>query len=78
VTYGWLFLRGFVLVSLVAANTTQIAQRHFGGAFIVGMGVSLVWWWNSSSKRPEIPGAAFAYAVGAACGTVTGMYLAGR
>lgn len=71
-----LWLRGFVLVALVAANTTQIANRRYLGAFIVGACISLAWWWNSSKDRPDFKGAGFLYAFGAACGTVAGMWLA--
>ena len=69
------FLRGFVLVALVAANTRQIAQGHYLGAFIVGGLISAVWWSNSSAKREQFTGAGALYALGAAMGTVVGMYL---
>jgi hypothetical protein len=69
------FLRGFALVTLVALNTTQIASGNFGGAFVVGGGISLLWWSNSSKKREDVRGAGLAYALGAACGTCFGMWL---
>lgn len=72
------FLRGFVLVALVAANTRQIASGRYVGAFIVGGLISLVWWANSSSKREEFRGAGATYALGAAVGTVAGMWLGSR
>lgn len=72
--YVRLFWRGFLLVALVAANTRQIAEGHYGGAFLCGGLISVVWWQNSSKHRPDVPGAALAYALGAACGTVAGMW----
>lgn len=75
--YLKLWLRGFLLVALVAANTRQIAAGSYTGAFLVGGLVSLVWWFNSSKDRPDVPCAAWVYACGAASGTVVGMWLAG-
>lgn len=75
--YLKLWLRGFVLVALVAANTRQIAAGNFAGAFVVGGLVSLVWWGNSSKNREDVPGAAWVYACGAASGTVFGMWVVG-
>lgn len=70
-----MFLRGFALVALVSLNTRQIAGGHYGGAFVVGGCISLVWWSNSSAKREDVKGAGAVYAFGAACGTVLGMWL---
>lgn len=70
-----MFLRGFLLVTLVALNTRQVSQGHYGGAFVVGGLISLTWWANSSSKREDVRGAGVAYALGAACGTCLGMWL---
>jgi hypothetical protein len=75
VIYARTFLRGFLLVALVAANTRQVASGRYLGAFIVGGLISLVWWSNSSAKREQFTGAGVLYAFGAAVGTVTGMYL---
>jgi hypothetical protein len=69
------FLRGFLLVALVALNTRQIASGNYAGAFLVGGAISLVWWSNSSAKREDVKGAGLAYALGAACGTCLGMWL---
>jgi hypothetical protein len=74
-TYLRLWLRGFILVALVAANTRQIAAGDYFGAFLVGGCISFVWWANSSKDRPDAKGAGAAYAFGAACGTVAGMWL---
>jgi hypothetical protein len=70
-----LFLRGFILVALVSANTRQIANGRYAAAFVVGGLISLFWWSNSSKDRPDFSGAGVVYALGAACGTVAGMWL---
>lgn len=75
--YLRVFLRGFVLVTLVAANTRQIASGRYVGAFIVGGLISAVWWANSSSQRESFAGAGALYAFGAAVGTVFGMWVGG-
>ena len=76
--YLRVFLRGFILVALVAANTTQIARGQYIGAFLVGGLISFVWWANSSAQRESFKGAGVLYAFGAAVGTVAGMWLAGK
>jgi len=70
-----LFSAAFCQVGLVAVNVYQISHRHFGGAFVVGFLISLLWSFN-------IKGVAFGdrtdrvvYCLGAACGTVMGMLL---
>jgi hypothetical protein len=70
-----LFARGFIMVALVSANTRQIAAGRYSSAFIVGGLISLVWWSNSSKDRPDFRGAGAVYALGAATGTVLGMFL---
>jgi hypothetical protein len=76
--YLRLWLRGFVQVSLVACQTAQIARNHFDGAFVVGWLISFVWWSNSSAKREDVKGAGAVYALGAACGTVVGMWVGSK
>jgi hypothetical protein len=73
--YVRVFLRGFLIVACVALNTRQIAAGNYPGAFVVGAAISGLWWSNSSSKREDVPGAWAAYMLGAACGTVTGMWI---
>lgn len=75
-THLRIFLRAFLLVTLVACNTRQLAMGHLGGAAMVGFMISLLWWGNSSKDRPQIPGAAIAYGAGGGCGTLLGFYLA--
>lgn len=73
--YARVFTRGFLIVACVALNTRQIAAGNYGGAFVVGAVISGLWWSNSSKKREDVTGAGVAYAFGAACGTVFGMWL---
>jgi hypothetical protein len=75
VIYLRLWLRGFVQVSLVACQTTQIAKGSYNGAFVIGWLISAVWWSNSSAKRDDVKGAGAVYALGAACGTIAGMWV---
>lgn len=71
-----IFLRGFVIVALTATNVGQVAGRHWGGAFLVGFGISFVWFCNSrTAAHTDVIGARECYAFGAACGTVFGMWL---
>jgi hypothetical protein len=70
-----LFLRAFVLVTMVSMNTRQIANGRYGAAFLVGLVISWIWWSNTSKDRPDFKGAGLVYGVGAACGTVAGMWL---
>ena len=76
--YLRIFGRGLLMVTLVAANTTQIAVGAYGGAFAVGFLISAFWWTNArqSSTNDDLRFGWAAYALGAACGTVTGMALA--
>ena len=64
------------MVTLVACNTRQIAAGHLSGAVAVGFLISWLWWSNSSKDRPQVPGAAITYALGAACGTAVGYLIA--
>ncbi len=77
--YLTLFLRGFVIVSLTAANVSFIAQHRWTAAFLTGFGISFVWWLNANAAAFD--GSLLAgtvYAMGAACGTLAGMWAAGK
>jgi hypothetical protein len=66
--------RGFMVVSLVAANTAQVAGHHFIGACVVGFAISYLWFSNARvAGRTDLRWAREAYACGAAAGTVFGM-----
>lgn len=71
-----IFLRGFVIVTLTAANVGQIARGHYGGAFLGGTAISFVWWGNSrGAAHSDVWCARECYAAGAGCGTLFGMLL---
>lgn len=71
--------RGWLIVALTSANVRQIAAGHYSGAFLVGFAISYVWFGNSrQAALTDLPGARWCYALGAALGTVTGMYLGSR
>ena len=68
--------RGFLYVSLQSAGIVQVAHSHYLGAFLVGGAISFLWWKNAhSAAHAEGKYARVCYAIGAAVGTVTGMYL---
>ena len=74
-----LFWRGFLIVALTAFNVTNIARGQFGLAFAGGFGISFVWWTNSqNAAHNHARFAREAYALGAALGTVFGMWVARR
>lgn len=79
VLYAQVFFRGLLIVGMVSLNTRMISSNDYAGAFAVGGGISAVWWFNArtaaASRDDELPGAWIAYAVGAAVGTVTGMWI---
>jgi hypothetical protein len=71
-----IFSRGFLVVSLTSLNVLQIAEKHWVGAFIGGFAISFVWWGNSrTAAHAEAVLGREAYAAGAACGTVCGIWL---
>lgn len=74
--YLSLAFRGWLIVTLTSLNTGQIAGQHWAGAGLVGFGISLVWWKNAqSAARKDLPWIGEVYAAGAACGTLTGMWI---
>lgn len=75
-THVAIFLRGFLIVTLTAANVGQIARGHYGGAFVGGTAISFVWWGNSrGAAHSDVRFARECYAFGAGLGTLTGMLL---
>lgn len=70
-------LRGFWIVFLTASNVVQVSHGHYLGALCGGFLISATWWSNAhSAGTTNIQGGAFAYGLGAALGTVSGMWLA--
>lgn len=76
ITYLRILARGWILVSLVAANTVHLASGHTSFAAIGGFAISALWWSNSSKDREQAKGAALVYGCGAALGTLTGATIA--
>ena len=70
-----LAFRGWLMVTLVSLNTVQIAHGRAAQACVVGFGISWLWWANSSKHRCDTKGAGMVYALGAALGTLTGMWI---
>lgn len=76
--YANLYARGFAIVCLTAINVVNVTHRHWLPAFVTGFGISLVWRWNArNAVRLDTRTADAVYALGAACGTVSGMWLSG-
>lgn len=70
------FGRGFLIVLLTSTNVAQIAAQHYVGALVVGVAISWVWWGNShGAAHNATPYVRECYAIGAGCGTLTGMLL---
>lgn len=73
--YAVIFLRAFVIVSLTAANVALISRGQYLAAFGTGGGISAVWWFNAkTAARSDLRGGWIAYSLGAACGTIFGMW----
>jgi hypothetical protein len=66
------------MVTLVSANTIQIARKQTARAVAVGFCISLVWWFNARSAAVSGSLAGLLYAAGAALGTYTGIKVAGK
>lgn len=73
-----LALRGWLMVSLVSLNSIQIVHHRYASAAVVGFCISALWWTNSSKHRHDSKWAGAVYALGAAAGTVTGMFIGNR
>ena len=75
-----IFARAFIIVALTAGNVRLVSDGRYLGMFLTGGMLSWVWWQNSglASAHRDDRGLQMAYALGAACGTVTGMWIAAR
>lgn len=75
---SWVWFRAFGIVTCTALNVVQVSHRHFLPAFFTGSLLSFIWWANTrTASSSNAPGAQAAYAFGAGCGTVFGMWLGG-
>jgi hypothetical protein len=70
--YLVLWLRAFAIVTATAANVVFISSGNWAAAFVTGWIISALWYTNVN-QAVRVPGGWFAYALGAGCGTVTGM-----
>lgn len=72
-----LFARGFIYVALTAWNVRHIAALNYGAALLGAFAISSIWWGNAAgASMVKARGARECYALGAALGTVCGMWLA--
>lgn len=73
--YLALFARGWLQVSLVAFSTVAIARGDYPASAMSGFLISLVWFFNARAAGRDTARweAAVSYALGATCGTLTGM-----
>lgn len=68
--------RGWLIVTLTAANVRFIAGGVYPEAFVTGCAISWTWWANAHrAAHDNVRGAQAAYAIGAGVGTVCGMLL---
>jgi hypothetical protein len=76
--FCYIWWRAFSIVTCTALNVSQVAGGHYHAAFFTGGVLSWIWWQNTKTavKTDHTYGQA-AYALGAACGTIFGMFLGG-
>ena len=69
-----IFLRGFVIVALVAWNVRNIQASHYPLMFMTGAAISFVWWLNAGVANKSRTDALI-YSLGAGLGTIAGAWL---
>lgn len=69
------FFTSFFQIGLVAINTLLIAKQLFLGVFICSTLISLLWAFNVSKIALSDLRLKIYYALGAGCGSVTGLWL---
>lgn len=67
---------GFIQVLLVCINTYQIAHEKWPGVFIVGFLISFSWSFNVKRIAFGSVQDRIFYALGAAIGSITGLFIA--
>ena len=66
--------KAFSIVTCTSLNVVQIANHNYLAAFFTGGLLSFVWWGNTkAAAHSDDKLAQYAYALGAACGTLIGM-----
>ena len=70
-----LFCRGWLIVFCVALNTVLIAEGSDSKSAVTGFAISMLWFLNArTAGQSQGLWGAFWYALGAACGTVSGAW----
>lgn len=72
-----LALTGFVQVVFVAMNTVFISEYELVANLFTAFAISFIWTWNVKKVAFGDNGDRWAYAIGAAVGSVTGTVIAG-
>lgn len=68
--------RAFTIVTCTSLNVFQISNRHYTAAFFTGSLLSYIWWSNAhAASLSDSRANQCAYALGAGCGTLVGMFL---
>ncbi len=68
--------RAFSIVSVTALNVVEISGGHYFTAFFTGGLLSFIWWTNArTAAHSNAAHGRYAYALGAACGTMVGMFV---
>lgn len=71
-----IFWRAFAIVTVSSLNVTQVSAHRFNVAFFTGGLLSWIWWGNTrTAAHSDARFGRAAYSLGAACGTITGMWL---
>lgn len=70
-----IFLTSFFQVGLVAINTYLIMHLYWLGIFFVSFFISLLWAFNVSKVSISTINAKLTYALGAGCGSITGLMI---
>lgn len=76
--YLAVWFRAFSIVTITACNVVNVTRGRWIAMFLSGGCLSAIWWGNArTAAHSHLPGARWAYAFGAACGTVTGAVIGG-
>lgn len=70
-----MFATNVLQVMLVAANVSCIARDSYELAMLTSFGIQIVWWNNTSARRPTGWLACASYACGGTIGVAIGMWL---
>lgn len=72
--YITLFFTGLIQVFFVAVNTYFITSRFWGGIFVCGFIISIIWSWNVKRIAFGSIKDRLVYSFGAASGSILGAY----